>query len=191
MNNRYFLMRHGESEANLADLIISYPGTGCKRYGLTKQGRQQARLSALDSGLGAETLIFTSDFLRARETAQIAGEVLACRPPVLEERLRERYFGQMEGASSANYEQVWRQDELYPNAPLFGEESSGLVSERMCAVIEHLERVDSGQTILLVSHGDPLRFLQLWSAGRQLHEHMSIQHFGPAEIRALEDAPIL
>ena len=71
MHNRYFLMRHGESEANVADLIISYPETGCKRYGLSKQGRQQVRLSALESGLGSDTLIISSDFLRARETATL------------------------------------------------------------------------------------------------------------------------
>ena len=185
MHNRYFLMRHGESEANVADLIISYPETGCKRYGLSKQGRQQVRLSALESGLGSDTLIISSDFLRARETAQIAAEVLACRPPVTEERLRERFFGQLEGSSSANYEQVWAQDEIDPGAPLLGAEPAHAVMERMGAVIEHLEVVDVGQTILLVSHGDPLRFLQLWAAGRQAQEHQSLPHFAPAEIRPL------
>ena len=186
MNNRYFLMRHGESEANVENLIISYPGTGCRKYGLTKRGRQQARISALESGLGPETLIVASDFLRAQETAQIVGEVLACRPPTIDERLRERFFGQLEATSAANYEQVWLQDEIDPASPLCGAEPAALVMERMSAVVEHLESVDVGQTLLLVSHGDPLRFLQLWAAGRSSREHQSLEHFGPAEIRPLK-----
>jgi probable phosphoglycerate mutase len=186
MNNQYFLMRHGESEANVAGLIISYPETGCKRYGLSKRGRQQARLSALESGLTSDTVILSSDFLRARETAQIVAEVLACRPLAKEERLRERFFGQLEGSSASNYESVWRQDEVDPAHPWMGAEPAARVMERMSSVIQHLERVDTGRTFLLVSHGDPLRFLQLWVAGRKEHEHQSIAHFGPAEIRPLE-----
>lgn len=187
MNNRYFLMRHGESEAMLAGLVVSSPEVGCRRYGLSPQGKKQARVSAVQSGLGSDTIIISSDFVRARETAQIAAEVLGCSPPKLEEDLRERHFGELEGASSTNYEQVWRQDELDPDHPLYGVESVAQVMARVSRVVEHLEAVDSGQTFLLVGHGDPLRFLQMWAAG--IPRNQPIQHFAPAEIRGLDALP--
>ena len=41
LKNRYFAMRHGQSEANAAGIIVSDPANGCPRYGLTPLGRQQ------------------------------------------------------------------------------------------------------------------------------------------------------
>ena len=34
-------MRHGESEANVAGVIVSDPEQGCHGYGLTEKGRLQ------------------------------------------------------------------------------------------------------------------------------------------------------
>ena len=187
MKNRYFLMRHGESEAMLADLVVSSPEIGCHRYGLSSQGKQQARASALQSGLGADTRILCSDFVRARETAQIAAEVLGCPPPVFEPALRERHFGELEGTSASNYPQIWQHDAIDPDSPPFRVESSRQVTRRLSQVVEQLESRGSAQTFLLVGHGDPLRFLQMWAAGLPLTQ--SIPHFGPAEIRALDAIP--
>ena len=184
MKNRYFLMRHGESEAMLADLVVSSPERGCGGYGLSARGQEQARQSARQSGLGADTLIVSSDFVRARETAQIAAEVLGCAAPRLEVGLRERHFGALEGTSSANYEQVWQQDAIDPDTPPHGVESARQVTRRLSQVVEGLEAEFKDRTFLLVGHGDPLRFLQMWAAGLPLSGSMA--HFGPAEIRPLE-----
>lgn len=189
MKNRYFLMRHGESEANVADLIVGDPTVGCSAYGLTPRGQQQAQDSAAHSGLPGETLIFCSDFLRARQTAQIASRVLGCGQPVLEPRLRERFFGALEGTSASNYARVWSQDELDPEASHLGAEPAGQVAQRLGQHLSELEAGYQDQCILLVSHGDSLRFLQLWAAGRPLNEHQSVRHFSQAEIRALGDIP--
>ena len=47
-SNKYLIMRHGESEANVAGLIVSDPAIGCERYGLTELGRQQVLRSVTD-----------------------------------------------------------------------------------------------------------------------------------------------
>lgn len=36
------VVRHGQSEANVADLVVSKPENGCPLYGLTELGHQQA-----------------------------------------------------------------------------------------------------------------------------------------------------
>lgn len=187
MNNRYFLMRHGESQANRANMIISAPETGCRLYGLTARGREQAEASARASQLPAKTLVYCSDFVRAKETATIAAQTLGCDTPVVEEGLRERYFGQLEGEQGERYREVWKQDEFDPDKPLYGAESSRHLVFRLSKVIKRLEEQHKDEDILLVSHGDPLRFLQLWAAERPLTEHLGIKLFEPAEIRALDE----
>ncbi|MFN8610127.1 MAG: histidine phosphatase family protein [Vulcanimicrobiota bacterium] len=183
MNNRYFLMRHGESLANLADKIISSPETGCQDYGLSVLGQEQARRSAEASGLGPDTHVLSSDFLRTRQTAEIAARVLGCAAPGLEARLRERFFGPWEGTSARNYQPVWDRDEADDNEP--GVESAADLTSRLVALIEELEARQKGRCYLLVSHGDPLRFLQLWRLGLPTTAHQSLVHFAPAEIRPL------
>lgn len=192
----FFLMRHGESEANRLDRIISAPEVGCLSYGLTDLGREQARQWAQRAvqewALGPQTRVIASDFLRTRETASIAAEVLGCPAPIWDQRLRERFFGPWEGTSAGNYGAVWQQDESDPGQPPQGVESAAALTARVQAVVGELQGAGDAPQYLLVSHGDPLRFLQLARAGRPLQAHQSIRHFEPAEIRPLNQlvAPI-
>ena len=180
-------MRHGESLANLADKIISSPENGCGGYGLSDLGREQAHRLAGASGLGPETRILCSDFLRTRQTAEIAAAALGCAAPELEPRLRERFFGLLEGTSASNYHPVWARDQADQGGD--GVESPQDLTARLWSLLEELEARGSGQCFLLVSHGDPLRFLQLKAQGKPTRDHQTIRHFAPAEVRALADAP--
>jgi broad specificity phosphatase PhoE len=189
LKNRYFLMRHGESQANKQQLIISDPAIGCKLYGLTVKGREQAKESIAKSGLSKNTVIVSSDFTRARETAKVAQDVLRCGEIILRPGLRERFFGKLEGRSSEEYRNVWAHDDVDSLNTPFGAESPRYLAHRLCRVVSDLETLYEGELILLVSHGDPLRFLQLRIADRDLTEHMKIRHFAPAEIRPLEKLP--
>jgi broad specificity phosphatase PhoE len=189
MTNRYYLMRHGESQANKANLIVSEPEVGCKLYGLTPVGRQQAKESAEKSGLGSDTVIISSDFLRAKETAKVVRETLGCRKLLFEEGLRERYFGELEGDSGQRYRELWARDNVDPVHTSFGAESPKQLAARLRKTMERLEEQFKDSTLLLVSHGDTLRFLQLTMAERPLTEHLEIAVFEKAEIRALETLP--
>jgi broad specificity phosphatase PhoE len=189
MRNRYYLMRHGESLANVADKIISLPANGLSGYGLSELGRQQASQSALASGLPADTVLVASDFLRTVQTAEVASQSLRCRPARLHPGLREREFGELEGCRGDDYRKVWVQDEVDPTHTMFGAESALALAERLTRVVQELEQEFHGRDVLLVSHGDPLRFLQLHANGRPLTEHLQVRLFAPAEIRALGDLP--
>eukprot|EP00929_Paragymnodinium_shiwhaense_P038055 TRINITY_DN20179_c0_g1_i4.p1 TRINITY_DN20179_c0_g1~~TRINITY_DN20179_c0_g1_i4.p1 ORF type:complete len:161 (+),score=44.63 TRINITY_DN20179_c0_g1_i4:52-534(+) len=73
---RYFALRHGESEANVAGIIISDPKVGTKRYGLTKKGIAAVRVSAaafakkVTAQRPFAVEIIASDFKRTMETAR-------------------------------------------------------------------------------------------------------------------------
>ena len=81
LKNTYYVLRHGESEANILGIISSDPTVGSSIHGLTPEGRAQARRAAVDiiSTVGRENLLevgkvvlITSPFTRARETAEEA-----------------------------------------------------------------------------------------------------------------------
>ena len=77
LKNKYYGLRHGESEANVAGIISSDPAIGTTTHQLTANGAVQARraATALIETLGRENLtpercIFvTSDFMRAWQTS--------------------------------------------------------------------------------------------------------------------------
>lgn len=189
MKNRYYLMRHGESQANRKNLIISDPEVGCRLYGLTTKGQEQARQSAVESLLDRNVVIVASDFLRTKETARVVQDALRCKPPIWEKGLRERFFGKLEGDSGNRYKEVWEQDSKDPVQTLYGAESPKHLALRLARTMEKIDAQFESQTILLVSHGDTLRFLQLVMATRPLTQHLDIALFKPAEIRALDHLP--
>lgn len=213
--NHYWILRHAESLANVKGIIVSKSEIGTQQYGLSPRGREglPAKLAAqvaafmraspsadaandlgaTDSGaailgaaiLGADTLIVSSDFLRARETAGIAASVLKAAPPRLDPALRERDFGDLDGKSDLEYPAVWALDAanstLYPD----GIESPESVRTRLVALVSRLEHEYSGRNILLVSHGDTLQILQACHAGLSAHRHRELPHLDKGELRYL------
>lgn len=186
LKNRYYAVRHGESLANVAGIIVSDPAVGTRGYGLSTDGRAQVRNSIqLSSGLDESTLIISSDFLRTAETAEIIREALGVDSVRFDIRLRERFFGKWDGASYVNYSTAWHNDAVNPELVLDGVEGTGAVGRRMLDVIHGLDREVENRDILLVSHGDPLLVLQAVLSEIPAARHRTLRGFGTAEIRPL------
>ena len=188
LNNRYFAMRHGHSLANAQGIIVSHPKNGCDGYGLSKLGQTQVTQNLQqDSRLDADTLIVSSDFKRARESAEIAHSVLNCRTsPCMEQRLRERFFGELELTQDSGYEDVWREDAVNPDSNHRGVESVNEVMSRVTSVVTEYEDQYSDATILLVSHGDALQILQTAFARMEGSAHRQLDHLHTSQIRQLQ-----
>jgi probable phosphoglycerate mutase len=186
LKNRYYGFRHGESQANVEGVIVSDPALGTVRYGLTEKGRRQVHCSISSAGdLDSQTLVVSSDFKRAVETAEIIKEVLGTDPVVLDERLRERDFGGWEGQTLASYAEAWLQDAYSPDQPGNGTESADAVRLRMQEVIESLEEQYAARNIILVSHGDPLMILMTCFKDIPAARHRSITYIDTGEMRRL------
>lgn len=182
LRNRYFLMRHGQSKANAAKIIVSSLASDCRGdYGLTALGRTQALKSARDSGLAGGTVIFTSPFARARETAEIVREHLKAPQITVADALGERYFGDFNEASTANYETVWSADAAGRHED--DVEQVTAVLDRVTAFVAGLDGHHDGRDILLVSHGDILQILQAGFTKLDPRGHRGIEHLETAEIR--------
>jgi probable phosphoglycerate mutase len=186
-------MRHGQSKANVRGVIVSRLETDASGdYGLTALGREQVRAAALawSSPAGApsaRTLIFSSDFARAAQSAQIVRAQLAAPAVAIAAALRERCFGDWEGTPTANYRTVWAADEA--GRADHGVEPATAVLDRVTAFIADLEGRHSGRNILLVSHGDTLQVLQAGLARMDPAKHRRLPHLETAEIRRLRLVP--
>ena len=187
LRNSYFALRHGESIANVEGIIVSKPQSGClPKYGLSEKGRLQVAETARLWGpvLSTDLLIYSSDFSRARETAEIIGREINAE--ILERiELRERFFGQLEGKSSQSYDVIWTQDAIDPTHSNFNVESVFQVQTRTTRLIAELEQKHSEKKILLVSHGDTLQILEAIFLDLNPAEHRSIPLLQNAEIRLL------
>ena len=189
LRKRYFAFRHGKSVANDLGIIVSDPLAGLYSYGLTANGRKQVSDSvhrARQKGiLDAETVIMSSDFSRARKTAEIAKNLLSAADIRLCSELLERFFGSWERRSNTHYQDVWDLDAKDPGHTQNGVEAADAVLERTTRLIADLEREFSCRKILLVSHGDALQILQCGFRKISASLHRTLPHLDTAEIREL------
>ena len=184
--NQYFILRHGQSKANAREIIISDPKNGIKKYGLTKTGKiQTIKAFKKDHTFNQETIIYSSPFLRTKETAQIVKKILKCKKIIINDKLRERFFGNFEKTSNKNYQKVWEIDKLNKNNNENNVESPQKVWNRMISLINDIELKYSDKKIILISHGDPLQILITGFNNKPINLHREIKHLNVAEIRKL------
>lgn len=179
--NRYLLMRHGHSQANQQGLIISSPERGINEFGLSAIGERQLAQAVAEWGWPVPTKVIHSDFLRTTQTAACVASAFKLELTV-DKRLRERYFGEFDGQADAHYPDVWALDSHDAEHGHYQVEAVNSVATRMSAVIEALEQHYEGETILLVSHGDPLQILLTALANKPLSQHREQPALLPASI---------
>lgn len=146
MATRIILARHGETDWNL-----ERRWQGHSDRPLNETGRAQAE--ALAEQLAGEPIdaVYSSDLVRAHETARIVASRLG-RDVVAVPALRERRFGGWEGLRDVEVE------ERFPGA--HGPPDGETREEMRRRVLESLEAIaasHAGQTVLVVTHGGPIR----------------------------------
>ena len=185
--NHYYALRHGQSLANMQGIIISDLQRGTAAYGLSAAGREQVRVSIGAGSLPRhKLLIFSSPLLRARESAELAQQLIGCdAPPIVDARLRERGFGALEGGSDARYDEIWAHDRVDAGSAPHGVEPAEAVRERVLELLCELEQQNAGQAILLVAHGDTIQILWTVFAGLGAGEHRRRDALQPGQLLEL------
>lgn len=186
LKNRFYGFRHGESRANVEGIIVSDPVIGTVQYGLSEEGCRQVEESASHlSSVVSDAVIVTSDFRRTVETAEIIRRVFGAEPVRLDPRMRERLFGQWEGARYTHYSDAWQKDAVDPDQMIDGVESANAVRRRLVDAVLSFESEFSDRDIVLVSHGDPLRLLQTAFDGLAASRNQTLPYFETAGWRLL------
>ncbi len=162
--NTYIAIRHGEAESNVANRISSRVGNP---DGLTAAGREEVMAVAAQLKADAPTLIISSDFTRAKETANLIAETVGIDPSqiIYDERLRELDAGELEGHSWQDYGDFFKFGKNRLTDRLPGGESMLDVRWRVLSLLAELEQKYQDQTIVLVSHGLPIFTLIAGAAG--------------------------
>lgn len=179
--NRYLLMRHGHSQANQQGVIVSSPARGIESFGLSPYGEQQLAQLVADWQWPVPTRVVHSDFLRTTQTAAHVAARFELVPSV-DKRLRERHFGELEGQGDDRYPSIWALDAEDAEHRHYQVEALSAVASRMQMVIAAWEQQVSGETILLVSHGDPLQILLTALAKKPLTQHREQPALLPASV---------
>ncbi len=192
--NTYFVMRHGESEANAKNIVNS---DNAIHNPLTEKGRAEALVAA--QSLQSFDLIVTSPILRAHETAEIVQKHLKLPDSalVVDERLREIGFGELNNGPREEFHRVFPTLESRFYNTSHGAESWKTARKRLGECLYDLENAYKGKHILIVAHDTPNFLIEIIARGETLEEaikkHPAIRedfHFEPAEVRAVEFTPI-
>jgi broad specificity phosphatase PhoE len=150
--DRVVLARHGESERSVAGLTNGDPAV---RVVLTATGREEARRLGGELAGDPIDLCVTSEFERARETADLALEGRDVPRLVLAE-LNDIRFGEFEGRLLTDY-RAWAHAHGPVDVCPGGESRAQTVARYVRAYQTILARPED--TVLVVAHGLPVRYV--------------------------------
>ncbi len=185
-NNGYILMRHGEAESNVKNIINAHD---LNLYGLTEKGVEQVKESALklkEAGVmagditsdpvkedvgrktGPITKIYCSDFRRTKETAKIVAEVLGLDESkiIYDPRIRECDNGELEGHNGDERTACFKSEEQRLYFGPGGGESAYEIKKRVAGFLYDIDSLNKDENILIITHGLPLRMIKEASKGR-------------------------
>jgi broad specificity phosphatase PhoE len=148
MATRIILVRHGETDWN-----AERRWQGHSDRPLNEAGRRQAEeLAARLDGAPIDA-VYSSDLLRAHETARLLAEPRGLEVVVVP-GLRERRFGSWEGLQDVEVER------RFPgvHGPPDGETRQEM-TRRVLESLETIAAANPGRTVLVVSHGGPIKAL--------------------------------
>ena len=155
-----FLVRHGEPEHHVQGLTGGWTNTP-----LTELGRKQAKLTGerLKQLIAdSSTALYTSDLLRATETAEIIGSILNLVPKV-DNALRDLNWGiaidmSLEEAQNLELEKT---EPLLDWVPFPEAESWRMLHERIRPALTNIHSKEP-ETVIIVSHGNVLEECIFW-----------------------------
>ena len=161
---RVLLIRHGQSEGNAERRFGGHTATP-----LSALGRKQAEATARALSLEPITAIYSSDLLRAVETAAPLARLLNLEITQTD-AFRERSVGQMEGLTfeaaaekfPAEYAALLRRDFEHV---LSGGESYRQLLDRAAAALDRAIAENAGGTIAIFSHTGTIGILVLHLMG--------------------------
>jgi len=174
---RFFVIRHGESEANLNRLLDSR----ILNLSLTLNGLQEAHNigQLLAKKKSKINIIVSSPLIRAVQTAEVINQIFeGCCCIVLDSRLIERDYGIFDGCSAVEFEPCKKTEmETIPTLETFLEklnyrehpsmESYQEVYARMSSALFELAENHLGENVVITTHGNSMRSLFMMGNAEQ------------------------
>ncbi|MES2437321.1 MAG: class I tRNA ligase family protein [Patescibacteria group bacterium] len=172
--NTYFVMRHGEADHNVANILSCDPKFP---HHLTDHGREQAQLSAEALKDKNIDIIIASPCVRTQETADVVTETIAFKGERLsDDRIQEFNFGDYNGKTVEEYHRYFGSVKERLTKSLPGGENLTDVRARIGDFIYDIDAKYEGKNILLVTHDGPATMLFAVAEGG--HDEKIIELWG-------------
>ncbi len=164
MNNKIFIVRHGETDWNKEGKIQGSTDTE-----LNNTGKKQAQQMAKILNIKSIDLVISSPLKRAYKTAQIISK--NDKPIITEFDLREREFGSIEGSSYEDLKLHYyklnggktsenEKFDLFKSFELFDDvETKDSVKHRAKKAVSRYVENNKGKNLLFVTHGAVIKTL--------------------------------
>ena len=147
---------------------------------LTELGKEQANKigKKLKEELGeTKFVMYSSNLLRAKQTAEIIGKYLNINP-ILKEELKERYLGKCCGKSVKWLKENIEKEEITINDKLFSDaESKRDEWNRLKPFFDEII-TNNEKNIIIVSHGDLLSIFNFMFLGIEIEKLNTSEIFG-------------
>jgi isoleucyl-tRNA synthetase len=174
--NRYFVVRHGEAENNVRDIVSSSPDLP---HHLTEKGKGQVEKAVLRLRGEKIDMIFYSPLVRTTETAKIIAEGLNLAPDLVkpDARLRETGKSAWDGKSVKEYHATIGEENYIGRftSTAHNAESFNEIRERMNDFIKEIDGKYQGKNICVVTHDTPSWMLLTVSAGLEPKESVAMR----------------
>ncbi len=152
MKTTIYLVRHGE----YANPKYLFPGR-LPEFPLTERGREQVEKLAIFFQKRPIVAIYSSPLLRTRQTAEIIASHLDLSIK-FDDRLLEVRTN-LEGISMQKFDETNGELSYLPQYYAKGAESMDELASRMVGFIEEKRKEHQGKNALVITHGDPMRFV--------------------------------
>jgi isoleucyl-tRNA synthetase len=183
--NNYYILRHGQVRRKIDK--ETYSLTDQQKMPLTKEGKEQINKLIPKLKRARIDLIFSSDYLRTRQTASIISQTLGIKV-IYDKCLRDLNIGLFHGRPQKEYYAYFNNDGLkrFTQAPPEGENLNQL-KKRMTNSLLTIDKKHLNKNILIISHGDPLWILEGAIQGLNNEEIINkISHIKIGQLRPLE-----
>lgn len=172
MSRKIILVRHGEAETNLFNIM----STDTDKYGLTTNGVFQINVTSetlfkLFKNKINKLSIYSSPVFRAKETASIIADKFYTKAKICED-FTEVGLGvnnnknKLEELRDSGYESASLEKKFYMSRHPGGERWVDVLT-RMKNGLENILKIDDSEIIIIVSHADPLTILRNNLIGRE------------------------
>src|SRR5919204_6105697 len=183
---KLLLTRHGETEWNATHRWQGFTGPP-----LNELGRKQAHDLAQRLDGTRIDAVYSSDTIRARETAEIVAARLGLQVQQ-DPRLREVNFGEWEGLTrqeiNDRYSGAFSEWDKCKLAAPTGGETDLAMAERVLEALYEIAQRHEGQQVLVVTSGGPIRAVQANAHG--IDQALARLHFERSENCAVLECSI-
>lgn len=180
---RLLIIRHGNSLANTQKVFAGNTDSPLTELGLL-QAEKTAQHMVKNYQVDA---VYASDLQRAFTTGKVLADKLGLRV-IPTPAMREIFAGQWEGKPFDELDRLdsyhtWKTD--IGSAACDGGESVARLQDRVLTELKRIAGENTGKTVVIVSHGTPIRAIQCFCQGKTLKEMKDVPWVSNASVTEL------